>query len=371
MLLAGCSSITGSLPADLGKWTFNEGAAQMVVPALWAGTDAEGMPVGGVEPAEIEVSTAGVTPEYRVDLADIQAEGAGPAWQAATAIASAFATVFVGADPASVDLAFTVTGPIDGPSAGGILTVGLIAAFLGDSLEPGVTMTGTIAEGELGIGRFLPQALAVVESLDTDEGVDCSQVSEHLSDYSRFLVQAAQASEVYLQDVMGARLENLDATRMLEYVTSAVSARELSRDVTQETDDYPAEAEQFSKALTYFWLTSYVIAATQAYNLRSDPLTGDVVPNNPDSMNAAIAQTWWFINVRNDLIKAGGLDPSAAAWSANWALQAALDNAGGEYATQAGWLAQGELWYDAVQTTAMLSYLDPTVVESPMPSDER
>lgn len=229
----------------------------------------------------------------------------------------------------------------------------------------------TIAEGELGIGRFLPQALAVVESLDTDEGVDCSQVSEHLSDYSRFLVQAAQASEVYLQDVMGARLENPDATRMLEYVTSAVSARELSRDVTQETDDYPAEAEQFSKALTYFWLTSYVIAATQAYNLRSDPLTGDVVPNNPDSMNAAIAQTWWFIDVRNDLIKAGGLDPSAAAWSANWALQAALDNAGGEYATQAGWLAQGELWYDAVQTTAMLSYLDPTVVESPMPSDER
>ena len=157
LVLSGCGALgsLGSqdqgLPQDIGQWRqTNEGAA-ITVPALWAGKKDDGTPVGGIEPAEIVVSTDGDTAEYEVNLADIEAEGAGPSWLAATSVASAFATVFVGANPSKVDLYFEVTGPIDGPSAGGILTVGLIAAFRGDSLSPTATMTGTItADGTIG-----------------------------------------------------------------------------------------------------------------------------------------------------------------------------------------------------------------------------
>lgn len=615
-LVAGCSSSPAALPTDISEWKFDEGTAQLTVPALWAGTRDDGTPVGGVEPAQIEVSTAGITPEYRVDLADIRAEGAGPAWQAATGMAAAFATVYVGADPASVDLTFTVTGPIDGPSAGGILTVGLIAAFRGESLDPKTTMTGTItadgsigavggvptkmeaaaregfttvvlpaavtdldrgsenklaaladelnltivpvrtvgeayaamtgtpyvvpdvdvvdeygprtqqaveamtrtnvvdldaalmgasdsvdsaivewatqrlararvqlesrdysasygntalalielaratarteiltvaqdqglqaarditldraqqalaassaamttgaqtrvagesqcfslptalgwaaftqasmdaaveqlpaaqteseiadtaelvAEGVIGINRFLPQALAVVESLNVGSGTDCSEITQHLSDYSRFLVQGAKANETYLQDVIGIRLDDPRASQMLEYVAGGVSARDMSLNVTQELDPYPLEAVQFSTALTYFWLTSYAVAAIQAYDLAVDGHVDDYSVDNSKYMNVAIQRTWSFIDTRSDLVRAQSLDPSSAAWSANWALNTALDNPEGGFATQAGWLAQGELWYDAVQTMVMLSYLDPTTVPSPETMDQ-
>ncbi len=615
-LLAGCSSSPAALPTDIGEWKFEEGTARLTVPALWAGTRDDGTPVGGVEPAQIEVSTAGATPEYRVDLADIRAEGAGPAWQAATGMAAAFATVYVGADPATVDLTFTVTGPIDGPSAGGILTVGLIAAFRGESLDPTATMTGTItadgsigavggvptkleaaaregfttvvlpaavtdvdrrnentlaeladelnltvvpvrtvgeayaamtgtpydvpnvdvvdeygprtqqaveaitrtnvvdldaalmgasesvdpaivewatqtlararsqfesrdysasygntalalielaratarsealtvaqdrgleaardltldraqqalaassaamttgarkrvagesqcfslptalgwaaftqasmdavvdqladataeseiadlaelvAEGVIGIDRFLPQSLVVVESLNEGSGTDCSKVTQHLSDYSRFLVQGAKANETYLQDVIGVRLDDPRASQMLEYVAGGVSARDLSLDVTQELDPYPLEAEQFSTALTYFWLTSYAVAAIQVYDLGVAGQVDDFSADSSEYMDVAIQRTWSFVDTRSDLIRAQALDPSSATWSANWALSAALENAQGRFATQAGWLAQGELWYDAVQTMVMLSYLDPTTVPSPETMDQ-
>lgn len=157
LVLAGCGAFgsLGSqdqgLPQDIGQWRKTDNGAAITVPALWAGKKDDGTPVGGIEPAQIVVSTDGDTAEYEVNLADIEAEGAGPSWLAATSVASAFATVFVGADPSKVDLYFEVTGPIDGPSAGGILTVGLIAAFRGDSLSPTTTMTGTItADGTIG-----------------------------------------------------------------------------------------------------------------------------------------------------------------------------------------------------------------------------
>jgi len=64
---------------------------------------------------------------------------------------AAVATLCSGANPADVDIRFTITGSIDGPSAGGILTVGILAALDRKPLLPGVTMTGTISpDGSIG-----------------------------------------------------------------------------------------------------------------------------------------------------------------------------------------------------------------------------
>lgn len=606
------TACTGSpaIPDDIGQVTYDNGGARITVPALWAGFDDAGEPVGGVEPAEIFVSTASKTPEYRVDLADIDAQGAGNAWQAATSMASAFATVYAGVDPATVDLKFTVTGPINGPSAGGILTVGLLAAFQGQSLAPGITMTGTItadgsigpvggvltkieaaaregfttvvlpvsltrddwsagnqftaladelgvtlvpvhtigeayaamtgfpieepdlspgpplsaatqqvtermtkenlealealiiqvgrdldpelinwaelqltsskadlaqgetaraygnvnfaiteltrsyagvqveqsldeegstlvrerltahaqavaeeatsalatgsqlparglaqcfalptalgwasfshitmvgvlaeladvtdestlvtlaesiAESELGVSRFGPQALEVVLSLDSGAGEDCGLVNQHLSDYSRFLVQAARASSGYLGEVLGTDLESGDSSLQREYLAGARIAEQLADGVTPVVDQYPDEAQQYANAITYFWLTSYAVAAKQAYEVLPDASAADLAALRQTSMDIAVDQTWWFVKVRAEALTANSLDPGAAVWSARWALDESLTHRGSTYATDADWLALGELWYDAVQVSTALSYVSPTSVAS-------
>jgi hypothetical protein len=117
---------------------------------MWAGTNTDGSMVGGIEPAGITIDRAG-PPGFRLDLATIEAQGAGAMWEAATASAAMVATLYSAVDPAAISMDFTITGPIDGPSAGGILTVGLLAALRGHDLLEGVTMTGTITpEGSIG-----------------------------------------------------------------------------------------------------------------------------------------------------------------------------------------------------------------------------
>lgn len=118
---------------------------QVVVPALWVSRTG-----AGVERATVD-ARARTDAEFALDLATTQAQDAGPAWQAATAVAATVAVLFSTEDPRPVDLRYTVTGPIDGPSAGAILAIGTLAALRGDRLDPTVTMTGTIAS-DGGIG---------------------------------------------------------------------------------------------------------------------------------------------------------------------------------------------------------------------------
>jgi hypothetical protein len=609
LVLSSCSG-QSSTPDSLGAIEYDNGGVAITVPALWAGTDPDGNPVGGVEPAEIFVSTSSPTSEYTVDLADIEAQGAGNAWRAATGMASAFATLFVSADPATVTLNFKVTGPIDGPSAGGILTVGLLAAFQQQSLQPGITMTGTItadgsigpvggvltkiesaaregfttivlpaalsklgweqgndytdlaqslgvtlipvhtigeayaamtgmpveetdltpgppltnataqvtesmtsstiqrlaeeinsdqsildpdiitwaqqrldqaqfdldsgntakaygnsvfaltqlvraiaaaeaeeliqtsgavtarqvirqrveqalsesqsslakaaatpvrglsqcfalptalswatftqvtmagilsslddntdqitlidfaqsvAEGELGVRFFLPQTLETVTSLDPGAQQDCNQngIPEHLSFYSRFMVQAADSVNGYLENVLGTTLEESDANLKQDYTTGALAAEELADGVTPKVDSFSEEAQQLSTALTFYWLTSYAVSAKQSYAIAAGETPGQFNAMNQGAMDIVVDQSWWFTKFRSERLTDMGIDTGAAMWSARWALEQSLDNRDGPYPTESDWLALGELWYDAIQTTTMLSYLTPTTI---------
>lgn len=157
--ITGCSS-TPAPDATIGQLrTIDQGTA-MTVPALWAASQSDGSLVGGIEPAEVQVTQDG-DGQFSIDLSTIEAGGAGPQWTAATAQAAAVGTLLSGTDPSALDLGFTVTGAIDGPSAGGLLTVGVLADIQGDSLLPGVTMTGTISpDGSIGAVGYVPTKLA-------------------------------------------------------------------------------------------------------------------------------------------------------------------------------------------------------------------
>lgn len=126
----------------------------VTVPVLWAaGSGSEAR--GGIEPATVQVTDG--SGGFSVELSGIEAEGAGPAWLAASASAATVATLVSGSDPSVLDVRFGVTGPIDGPSGGAALAVGVLAAIRDLSLRPGVTMTGTVSpDGSVGVVGSVP-----------------------------------------------------------------------------------------------------------------------------------------------------------------------------------------------------------------------
>ena len=143
-------ALTGPLLLAVALLTSCGSEGSRTVPVLWAAEQDDGTIAGGIEPAKVEVRSIG-KPGFTLSLEDIAAEGAGDQWQAASSSAAAVGTLLSGADPNDVDVDFEVTGPIDGPSGGAALTVGVLAAIRGDDLRSGVTMTGTVnPDGTIG-----------------------------------------------------------------------------------------------------------------------------------------------------------------------------------------------------------------------------
>ena len=82
--------------------------------------------------------------DFRVGFSEDEVAGSGDQWQAAGWNAAAVATLLNGAPLSGVRVDYDINGRIDGPSAGALMTVGLLSLMRGDKIKPGVTMTGTI-----------------------------------------------------------------------------------------------------------------------------------------------------------------------------------------------------------------------------------
>ena len=147
--ITACGQASTALTAssDTRSPTQRDGGYEVTVPALWADPKSS---TSGIEPARIWASQDGAS-KFTIGLEDIAAKGAGPQWTAASAAAAAVGSMVSGLNPGKVDVEFAITGPIDGPSAGGILTVGVLAALLNAPLRGDMTMTGTISpDGSIG-----------------------------------------------------------------------------------------------------------------------------------------------------------------------------------------------------------------------------
>ncbi|CAB4573723.1 unannotated protein [freshwater metagenome] len=147
-----------ALPACGGGAKSSKGYT-IKAPVLWAGAGADGKINSGVEDATV---TAGdlEDPGFTVDLASVKAKDAGPQWLAASASAAAVATLLSSKDPSRLDLSYTITGQIDGPSGGAMLTVASLAAIRGLKLAEKTTMTGTISpDGSVGRVGEIPAKL--------------------------------------------------------------------------------------------------------------------------------------------------------------------------------------------------------------------
>jgi hypothetical protein len=141
------------------------GGSAVQVHALWYGTTQSGATVGGVTPVDVSAVQDDPNTPLSVDLHGLAQSGAGPMWTAATAVAGVQAMLMSGTDPRLHQLSYSLHEEIDGPSAGGLLTVGSLAALRGSRPSDSTTMTGTILpDGSIGpvagIGEKLKAAAA-------------------------------------------------------------------------------------------------------------------------------------------------------------------------------------------------------------------
>jgi hypothetical protein len=120
------------------------------VTALWYGSDDKGEPTGGTSKVTISVAP-NPSAQFRVGFFEGEVGGSGPMWRASGWVATIMAALLTGFDPGQTQVSFDVGGRIDGPSAGGLMTIGVLAALRGDTLRDDAAMTGTInPDGTIG-----------------------------------------------------------------------------------------------------------------------------------------------------------------------------------------------------------------------------
>lgn len=101
---------------------------------------------------DFEFTIGGFAPgKIRIGVLDTKLGGSSRLWNATTWQAALTASQLLNYDPRATQATLSVSGSIDGPSAGALLTVGVLAGAQGDTIDPKMTMTGTInPDGEIG-----------------------------------------------------------------------------------------------------------------------------------------------------------------------------------------------------------------------------
>ena len=149
--VVGAALAASLLAGSVGCSGTTEPAGETVkVPVLWV-TNSDGTVTGGTSTATVDAKLTGTNTNYTVNVQGAGSADTGNSWKAAAAMASAVGVLYSGQDPRGVQTSFEVSDEIDGSSAGGVLTVGVIAAMSGLAIDPKVAMTGTIGpDGSIG-----------------------------------------------------------------------------------------------------------------------------------------------------------------------------------------------------------------------------
>jgi hypothetical protein len=100
--------------------------------------------IGRCEPLTVSVMPETDPSTFRVGIYESEVGGTGTMWRSAAWMSTAAASLATAFAPEARHVTFDVNGKIDGPSAGAIMTIGILAAVRGDAILPDTTMTGMI-----------------------------------------------------------------------------------------------------------------------------------------------------------------------------------------------------------------------------------
>lgn len=115
---------------------------------------------GGTSPVQIKVRPSAQPGQLRVGFYEEEVGGTGQQWHAAGWEAVVLGSILSGVDPADYEFSFSVGGRIDGPSAGGLMTIGVLAGLRGDTPREDATMTGIInPDGTIGPVGGIPHKI--------------------------------------------------------------------------------------------------------------------------------------------------------------------------------------------------------------------
>jgi uncharacterized protein len=146
-----CAILTFTFSTTFGQNGNNLPSATVTVyPIAFAQAGPDARPTGHCRSMPITVGGL-PTGQVRVGVFESQLDGTGHLWRATAWQAALTASQLLDFDPRTMQIAVSVEGSVDGPSAGALFTVGILSAVRGDELNEEVTMTGTInPDGTIG-----------------------------------------------------------------------------------------------------------------------------------------------------------------------------------------------------------------------------
>lgn len=120
----------------------------------------EATATGGTSAVQIRVRPSAQPGQLRVGFYEEEVGGTAQQWRASGWVAVLLGSILSGVDPADYEFSFSVGGRIDGPSAGGLMTVGILAGLRGDRPREDATMTGIInPDGTIGPVGGIPHKI--------------------------------------------------------------------------------------------------------------------------------------------------------------------------------------------------------------------
>ena len=115
---------------------------------------------GGTNAVDVRIRPVSKPGDLHVGFVETGVGAIGAQWHASGWVAVLIASMLTGTDPTAYEFDFTNQGYIDGPSAGGLMTVAVLAALRGDTPRPDATMTGTInPDGTIGPVGGIPHKM--------------------------------------------------------------------------------------------------------------------------------------------------------------------------------------------------------------------
>ncbi len=205
---------------------------------------------GGTSSIQVRIRPAAQPGELRVGFFQEEVQGTGDQWQSSGWIAVLLASMLEGVNPTDYEFSFSSSGWIDGPSAGCLMTVGVLAALRNEKVRDDATMTGTInPDGTIGpvggIAHKLDGAAKAGKELvlvPIGQRYDYDVNQEKLVD----LVEAGQKLGVEVREV---------GTVFDAY--EALTGQTLPRPAAGSTPQMPPRAFDRMRAKTLEWISRY------------------------------------------------------------------------------------------------------------------
>ncbi len=231
----------------------------MDFPVLVFKTSPDGSVSGALVPTSVEVEPSD-SGEFKLGAVESQVGATGDQWKASQWAGSSVALLTTGVEPGDVKVTFDVTGQIDGPSAGAVMSVAVAAALNGDKIRQNVAMTGTInPDGSIGPVGGIPHKIQAAAG----EGVETVLIPAGLRE-STDLETGEKVDTVALGKTLGVDVREVDNIFVAYELFTGEKISDVPPPITEYRFTAEATAVLKEKIQKYLEIDDDAVVAVQA-----------------------------------------------------------------------------------------------------------